>query len=255
MSNALATARRRTAFPLGLRESIIRDFPAREDAIPDRPARLHVLLGEQAARSDAISSDALTDTLGSDEGRAVLELRDTLFVAPGRERECVNLWNESLATMLYATELARLVDQPTKTAGCAGLLHRAGEACALRAIAATEAEALLRIDDPTRSDLCGRHHAEFSARLAQSWRLPEPVTSAITAWRRFGDASEFSRLAATVYFSHLLAVELLHPEFCAPGLVQTVSRELGVDRAHLDAIRLHDGTIRSLIDSLGAATC
>lgn len=243
MSNALATARSRTGFPLQLRETVIRDFALREDAVPARPAHLDALLGEISG---------LPDTLSRDEGRAVLALRDTLYVAPGRQRECAGLWNESLATMLYAIALARLLDQPAKAAGCAGLLHRAGEVCALRAIALAEAQALLRIDNPTRADLCGRHHAQFSARLAQSWRLPQSVAAAMTGWRHFGRMEDLSPLSATVYFAHLLAVELLHPEFCAPGLVQTASRELGVAQAHLDAIRLHDGTIRSLIDSLGA---
>lgn len=244
MSNGLATARLRRPFPLGLRETVIEALPVIEAAVPIRPHTFDVLLGH--TRPALVGTD-----FASQHGRAVLDIRDSLFTAPGRDSESARLWDEALATMLYATELARLARMPATAAGCAGLLHRAGEMCALRAVALAERDALLRLDEPTRSDLCTRHQDDFSQRLTGAWRIPPMIASAMTAWRAFGRLDDLSKLAGIVYFSHLLAVELLHPEFCAPGLVGTVSRELGIETEHLQAMRLHDGTIRSLIESIG----
>lgn len=244
MSNGLATARLRRPFPLGLRETVIQALPVVEDAVPRRPDTLDVLMGH--ARSASLADDFV-----SQHGRAVLDVRDSLYVAHGREKESARLWDEALATMLYATELARLARIPATAAGCAGLLHRAGEMCALRAVALAERDALLRLDEPTRSDLCTRHQVDFSQRLTREWRIPPMISTAMTSWRAFGRLDDLSKIAGVVYFSHLLAVELLHPEFCAPGLVGTVSRELGIETEHLQAMRLHDGTIRSLIESIG----
>ncbi len=77
--------------------------------------------------------------------RALQSLRDSLFVAPGRDAEMALLWREALVTACYARVLAQEggLDAPLLTG--VGLLHRAGEIAALRALAQAERETQQRL--------------------------------------------------------------------------------------------------------------
>src|SRR5690606_22392491 len=71
--------------------------------------------------------------------RALEQLRDSLFHAPGRDAEMRLLWREGLASACYARVIAAQVgfDSPLLTG--AALLHRVGEIAALHALARAEA--------------------------------------------------------------------------------------------------------------------
>jgi hypothetical protein len=205
-----------TAVPLALRESLFDGFAAEGLDVPERPAALDALLH------------------GEGDDRAAGEVADALFSAAGRDREAKLLRDGALATRRKALAVARQLHAPVAVVGTAALLHRAGEACALRALARAEAGTQVRLDTPSRAELCARHQGQFTEQIIREWRLPEPVGEVLRTWRQFRATS--SRGAAIVYFAHLLSSEELHPEFFAPGLVRSVGAELGIDTASLQAI-------------------
>lgn len=202
--------------PLALRESVLLDFGAQSLHLPQRPAALDALLrgdaGEQAA--DAVAA--------------------TVFAVNGRDKEAKLLHDCALTTRRKALAVARLLHASEQTVGAAALLHRAGEACALRALARAESGSQVRLDSPSRAELCARHQGQFTEQLIAEWALPPPVAVALRGWRRFREGNSLA--AAIVYYAHLLASEELHPEFFAPGLVRTVGAELGLDPSQFAAI-------------------
>ncbi len=205
-----------TPLPLVLRESLLTGFAAEGLVVPARPAALDALLRGEPAES------------------AAREIADTLFVVVGRDREAELLHDSALATRSKSLALAKLLAVPVETVGVAGLLHRAGEACALRALALAESGTQVRLDAPSRAELCARHQPQFTEQLINAWGLPATVADVLRTWRQFRPTS--SRASAVVYYAHLLASEALHPEFFAPGLLRSVGAELGIDAAQLDAI-------------------
>lgn len=205
-----------TPLPLVLRESLLTGFATEGLVVPAKPAALDALLraepGDSAAR----------------------EIADSLFIVVGRDREAALLHDSALATRNKALALATLLAVPAETVGVAGLLHRAGEACALRALALAESGTQVRLDAPSRAELCTRHQPQFTEQLIHDWALPAPVAEVLRTWRQFRPTSSLA--AAVVYYAHLLASEELHPEFFAPGLLRSVGTELGIDPAQIDAI-------------------
>ena len=215
MFNRSARAAVARPAPLALRESVLDGFAADGLRVPARPAALDTLL--RGAANEA----------------AAHEVADTLFVVPGRDHDARQLRDSALATRRKALAVARLLHAPAGTVEAAGLLHRAGEACALRALALAESGVHVRLDTPSRAELCARHQAQFTEQLIQDWNLPAPVADVLRHWRQFRATTSLA--AAIVYYAHLLASEELHPEFFAPGLLRSVGAELGIDSSQLDA--------------------
>lgn len=215
MFNRSARAAVARPAPLALRESLLSGLAAEGLRVPARPAALDRLLQ------------------GDPDERAVREVAEALFMVQGRDREATLLLDSALTTRRKALAVARILREPAGTVGVAGLLHRAGEACALRSLALAESMTHVRLDVPSRAELCARHQLQFTEQLISDWRLPQPVAEVLRGWRQFRATS--SRAAAIVYYAHLLASEALHPEFFAPGLLRSVGAELGIDPAQLDA--------------------
>ncbi|MGE0583437.1 MAG: hypothetical protein AB7P31_15045 [Steroidobacteraceae bacterium] len=202
--------------PRVLRESVLVDFASEALHVPPRPVALDALLRRE------------------DDDIAAMAVADAVFVVAGRDREAKLLHDGALATRRKALAVARHLRASAQTVGVAALLHRAGEACALRALARAETGTQVRLDSPSRAELCARHQSQFTEQLLGAWALPPPVVEALRGWRRFRETSSLA--AAIVYYAHLLASEELHPEFFAPGLVRTVGAELGIDSTQLEAI-------------------
>ncbi|MGD9598565.1 MAG: hypothetical protein AB7G76_13360 [Steroidobacteraceae bacterium] len=198
---------------LAVRESVLAGFASEGLIVPARPAALEALL-----RGDA------GDT-------AVHDIADSLFTVIGRDREAALLRDGALVTRDKALALSQLLPVSRGTVGAAALLHRAGEACALRALALAESGAQVRLDAPSRAELCARHQGEYTEQLVRDWALPAPVVEVLRTWRQFRPT--VSLAAAVVYYAHFLASEQLHPEFFVPGLLRGVAAELGIDPARL----------------------
>ena len=56
-------------------------------------------------------------------------------------------------------------------------------------------------------------------------------------WRRLRDFPDAAADAAAVYLSRLIAIELIAPRFCAPGVIECAAEEMGLDAASLADLR------------------
>ena len=68
-------------------------------------------------------------------------------------------------------------------------------------------------------------------------------------WRRLREFPSAAADATAVYLARLFAIELLMPQFCAPGVLEHAAEEAGIDPAVLSRVR-DDATIRQLVASL-----
>jgi HD-like signal output (HDOD) protein len=164
-------------------------------------------------------------------------LRVAAFTAEGRTDELNALWRETLATALCTRRVASVMGADAKVCTAAALLHRVGDALALVALAKSEDEAGVRLDAPSRAELCGRESAEVAGRALRWWCVPPPVATVASNWRRFGEFAAQSKDCAAVYLAHLLAIEWQAPEICAPGLVDSVGAELQLSAAAMSELR------------------
>ena len=85
--------------------------------------------------------------------------------------------------------------------------------------------------------------------LARSWRLPEQVIRIVQSWQRHGESVEFPRESSAVYFGHVLAMELLYPEWSLPAAIDAAASELQLNSETLEWVRGERPAIVRLIEA------
>ena len=97
----------------------------------------------------------------------------------------------------------------------------------------------MRLDPASKSALCVEHGGDVLDRVVRAWGVPARAAATAAEWRPAripGVAAD----AATVYLARLFALELIAPQFCAPGIVEHAAEELGLDARVLSEIRADD---------------
>jgi hypothetical protein len=170
----------------------------------------------------------------------LVTLGQLLCTAPARTAELRAMWKECLVTAAFALRVAPRLGGDGKTSATAGLLHRLGDMLTIRAIAEIEHASYVRLDSASKSDLCAAHGGELLDRAVRAWGVPAQAAATAAEWRRLREFPSAAANAATVYLSRLLAIELLSPQFCAPGIVEHAADEMGIDPRVLSEIRADD---------------
>jgi HDOD domain len=219
---------------LVFRQALAAAFKSLRQSIPAAPETLPALL----AACDQESS------LNRPECReALTEIRARLFQISGRDAEAEAFWQEGLAGAVFAARVARLNQASVASSFMGALLHRAGEALALKILARVELEYRMKLDSGSRREWCAGHSAELGERLTRKWNMPEQVALPT------GELEAASAESKAVYFGRLFAIELLQPEFCVPGALDHAAADLGLSAELIAAVRKEDP--RSLIRALG----
>lgn len=187
------------------------------------------------------------EAAGSDLRLAALQR--LLCTAPARSAELRGLWNESVITAAFAWRLAPDVGGDPETSAIAGLLHRLGDMLTIRAIAALEHSAQVRLDAVGKADLCAELGVGLLDRTLRVWGVPVRAAATAAEWRRLRDFPDAAADATAVHLARLFALELIAPQFCAPGAVDSAAFEAGLTAERLSALRA-DATIPRLLLSL-----
>jgi len=185
---------------------------------------------------------------GSPDLRLVA-LQRLLCTSPARSAELRGLWTESVITAAFAMRVAPDFGGNADTAAIAGLLHRSGDMLTIRAIAALEHEARVRLDAVGKADLCAELGVGVLDRTLRAWGVPVRAATTAAEWRRLRDFPDAASDATAIWFGRLLALELISPQFCAPGAVDSAAREAGLPAERLSVLRV-DATIAKLLVSL-----
>src|SRR3569833_1526928 len=114
---------------LVFRQALAAAFKSLRQSIPAAPESLPALL----AACDQESSVHRPECR-----EALTEIRARLFQISGREAEAEAFWQEGLAGALFAARVARLNQASVAESFMGALLHRAGEALALKILARVE---------------------------------------------------------------------------------------------------------------------
>jgi hypothetical protein len=176
-------------------------------------------------------------------------LQRLLCAAPARSAELRSLWSESVMTAAFAWRLAPALGGDAETAAIAGLLHRLGDMLTIRALATIEHVEHVRLDSIGKSDLCAELGIGVLDRTLRAWGVPPRAAATAAEWRRLREFPDAAADATAVYLGRLLAVELISPQFCAPGMVDAAAAEAGLPAERLSALRA-DATIARLLVSL-----
>jgi HD-like signal output (HDOD) protein len=167
--------------------------------------------------------------------------------------EMALLWREALATACFAREIAvnSRFDGPLLTG--AGLLHRAGEVAALRALAQAEREAGQRLIGPVMQEIVDARDDELVARVTRCWGLPGELRLLILRWREEQNKPQRLEAVNLLTMAQAMATELVHAATCTPGLVDAARETLQLPSTLLAQVRAASAGIEALLAQLAPA--
>jgi hypothetical protein len=226
---------------LVFRQALAAAFKSRRQHLPPAPASLPALLaGCQNGVQGLLSKPGCRDALG--------EIRARLFHTPGRDAEAQAWWHEGVASAVFAARVAQLTQVSVPASFLGALLHRSGEALALKMLARVELEYRMKLDSNSRREWCTTHATELAERLVRAWNLSAEVGECVLGWNRFGELAELGGGSGAVYFGRLFAIEFLQPQFCVPGALDHAAADLGLSASLVAQVRQEE--VQSLIRAL-----
>jgi HD-like signal output (HDOD) protein len=183
--------------------------------------------------------------LGFDEVANIaftLALQGKMLDVPGQQHKARRLWRHSLASALWARQLAHLLAHEAGICYLCGLLHNIGKVVTLGTVheLARHSSKTLAGEDYDR--LIETFHRFIGARVVTAWRLPPPVLTVTSQWETYASAGAVRIESNIVNVAHQLADSSL------PGSPPLARDSLLGDAAYRD-LGLSEGDGTSLFDS------
>lgn len=139
-------------------------------------------------------------------------LQSGIFKVPGHEADLKAIWRHSLASGIWAKEIARLRRANVESAFLCGLLHEVGKPALLQLVLDVAGE--LRASPELgwlRGYVAGAHRT-LGRKVAEAWELPTPVVAAITHYADYAEAGSTAIEARTTCLADRLATWIVEPE-------------------------------------------
>jgi HD-like signal output (HDOD) protein len=217
----------------------------------DASLTMHVLrIAVSAAKRPAqriVSLQHALAWLGIDEVANIaftLALQGKMLDVKGQQRKARRLWRHSLASALWARQLAHTLRADSGICYLCGLLHNIGTVVTLGAVHEVAQRLQVRLSGDEYDRLVELFHHDVGVQVVDSWALPEPVPDVLAGWQTYAAAGTVQRAANIVSLAHLLADFTLHQAnmLKRDELVDTQSyRDLGL--THADADPLFDSAV------------
>jgi len=132
-----------------------------------------------------------------------------LFKAPVHAALIERIWNESLATALWAGEIARSLRSNVEVSFLCGLLHQIGRPVVLQALQEIPGAQGVPLAQGELDALLEAHGAAAGLVVARSWNLPEAVAETIAHVADFRAAARSPERVALVAAARAFAIDTL----------------------------------------------
>jgi HD-like signal output (HDOD) protein len=186
--------------------------------------------------------------LGFDEVANIaftLALQGKMLDVKGQQHKARRLWRHSLASALWARQLAHMLAQETGMSYLCGLLHNIGKAVTLGAAHELAQSAGRKLTGEEYDQLIETFHRHIGARVIAAWALPAPVLTVTSHWEAYASAGDARFESNVVNVAHRLA------DFTLLETTQLARDTLVTDAAFLDlGLSAADG--EPLFDSAAA---
>jgi hypothetical protein len=203
-----------------------------------------------AACTGYLQQDAVRLAAWSAGIRSLQQLRDSLFCAPGREREMANLWRESLACACFARVLAVETQSNASLLTVAGLLQRAVDLVALRALAAAELASGQRLEGPVMQELAAARDEDLECRVISHWALSLPLGALLRGWRVDQPNAARAIDVRVLMLAQALAAERIRESTAPPSLVEAAAADLDLPMSLVEKGRAAAADIEALLQLL-----
>ncbi len=182
--------------------------------------------------------------LGIDEVANIaftLALQGKMLDVKGQQRKARRLWRHSLASALWARQVAHMLDVDTGVCYLCGLLHNIGKVVTLGAVHEISQRLCVRLSGDDYDRLVDLFHHDVGVQVVNTWSLPEPVPGVIAAWQDYVSAGPLQRECNVVNLAHLLADFTLHE-------ANMLKRDELIDSASFRDLALSRADVAGLFD-------
>jgi HD-like signal output (HDOD) protein len=173
-----------------------------------------------------------------------LALQGRMLHVEGQHRKARRLWRHSLASALWARQLAHLLVRETGLCYLCGLLHNIGRAVTLGAVHDVAQRAGLELTGHDYDGLIDIFNRDVGRRVMSAWVLPPPVLAVAAQWDNYASAGAVQWESNVVNVAHKLADFTLHEPCMLTRellLMDRGFRDLGLSAQ--DAEPLFDSTV------------
>lgn len=183
----------------------------------DQALTMYVLrIAASAAKrpvSPIVSLQHAVAWLGLDEVANIaftLALQGKMLDVQDQQRKARRLWRHSLASALWARQLAHMLARETGLPYLCGLLHTIGKVVTLGAVH----EVAQRTSQPLTAEdydlLIELFHRDVGKSVIAAWRLPPPIPLVVAHWEDYRKAGDVQWESNVVNVAHRLADFTLH---------------------------------------------
>ncbi|MEA3175749.1 MAG: hypothetical protein QOF42_3160 [Gammaproteobacteria bacterium] len=183
----------------------------------DQSLTMYVLrIAASAAKrpvSPIVSLQHAVAWLGLDEVANIaftLALQGKMLDVQGQQCKARRLWRHSLASALWARQLAHMLARETGLAYLCGLLHTIGKAVTLGAVHEVAQRAHHTLSAEDYDMLIEMFYREVGKSVIAAWRLPPPIPCVLAHWEDYRNAGEVQWEGNVVNVAHRLADFTLH---------------------------------------------
>lgn len=175
--------------------------------------------------------------LGIDEVANIaftLALQGKMLDVRGQQHKARRLWRHSLASALWARQLAQMLARESGMCYLCGLLHNIGKVVTLGAVHELAQRSGKKLASQDYDRLIETFHRHIGARVITAWGLPSPVLTVTSQWEAYADAGAARFESNVVHVAHALAdITLLESTPLARDLLLThpAYRDLGLTPA------------------------
>jgi HD-like signal output (HDOD) protein len=139
-----------------------------------------------------------------------LALQGKMLNVEGQQRKARRLWRHSLASALWARQLAHFLGRETGLCYLCGLLHNIGKAVTLGAVHEVAQRAGLQLAGNDYATLIETFSGEVGKRVLSAWALPSPVPTVVARWDSYPLAGAVRWESNVVNVAHTFADFTLH---------------------------------------------
>jgi HD-like signal output (HDOD) protein len=169
--------------------------------------------------------------LGFDEVANIaftLALQGKMLDVKGQQHKARRLWRHSLASALWARQLAHMLARETGMSYLCGLLHNVGKVVTLGAVHDLAQRAGKKLAGEEYDRLIETFHRHVGARVITAWALPSPVLTVTSQWEAYASAG------AAIFESNVVNVAHRLADFTLLESTQLARDLLVTDPAFLD---------------------
>jgi len=156
-------------------------------------------------------------------------VKGKVFHVEGQKERVAALWKDSVASGIWAKEIARVRRRNVESSFMCGLLHEMGKPVALKAVCESANNRGVELSEEQLDYLTTLFSPRMGVQMGQEWGLPEQVIECIHYYRDYQQAPSFKEEAKIVHVASLFAQHLLQPEDCTENDVRSSSAVISLN--------------------------